>query len=129
MAEVGLVFDEVLDVARIVRGTGAEERKQHATRAQDPPYLLRQGAHRQRSEVIEDVPAQHRVDTGVGHRESSAEELRKLIELVLLDVVIDVGAQILDVDLAADPFAEERDVRAGDGTQIHHLGGRPREQQ
>ena len=39
MAEVGLVFDEVLDVARIVRGTGAEERKQHAARAQDPHYL------------------------------------------------------------------------------------------
>ena len=33
-----------------------------------------------------------------------------------------------DVDLAVDPVAKERDVRADDGAQIHHLGGRPRKQ-
>ena len=64
-----------------------------------------------------------------GQREPSAQEPRKLIELVLLDVAIDVRVQVLDVDLAVDPVAKERDVRADDGTQIHHLGGRPRKQQ
>src|SRR5947199_8160536 len=118
IAQARLVLDEILGVARLARRAGAEEPEQRAARAQHADQLPGQCASRVWIEIVEDVPAQHRVDALVAQREARRHEIRQLIERTLESVAIEVGVQILDVDLAADPLAHERDVRSDHRSQI-----------
>ena len=129
-AKVRLVLEEKLRVAWIVRRASAEEPEEHAARTQNPHQLSGQCGGGHRREVVEDIPAQHGVDARRPHGQPPGQERGQQVEPTLMDVPIDVVVEILDVDLATDALAQERDVRADHRAEIHDLGVvRPREQE
>ena len=70
----------------------------------------------------------HARETGELSDYHAARELHlgpEAIERALAGVTVEVGVQVLDVDLAADALADERDVRADGRAEVHHLGRRP----
>jgi len=57
-----------------------------------------------------------------------ADELRQLGHLVFAHVTIDVLRQFLDLELAAEPLAEKRDVVTDDGADVEQRRLRMRTQ-
>src|SRR6516225_8457933 len=107
-AEVRLVLNEVLRVADLLRRAGAEEPEQLASRAQQPNQLRGQDTTSRRTEIVEDIPAQHGVHAPVAEGEASRQELQEPIKRALARVAIEIGVHVPDVDLAAEPLAQER---------------------
>src|SRR6185295_10001759 len=61
VAEMAVVFDDVARVAALGRATTAEECEQRAARPEGPHERSGERRRRRRGEVVEDVPAQHRI--------------------------------------------------------------------
>ncbi len=103
-----------------------EERQQHALGFQDARELLGELLGGVLVQIIEDIPAQDPVDAVGLVRKSFRQGRRQLVELAFTDVSIDVLAQVLDDDLAAELLAEEADVGADDRAEIeqHRLRAR-----
>src|SRR5205085_230593 len=79
-------------------------------------------------EVVENVPAENAIDAGLLLCEALTEERGQILELAFRDVPIDVLEEILDEDLAAKLFTEERHVRADDRSEVEQQRLRARVQ-
>src|SRR5512139_211624 len=122
MSQVLGIDDDVPGVVGRAHGNRPEEPEQRAVGANHPGQLGRHRARRRLVQVVEDVPAQHAVHALVVLAEPGLQELRKLVERSFALVPLEVGAQILHVDLAAELLAEERDVRANHRPEVDQDG-------
>ena len=97
----------------------AEKTHDRAARPHHPDDLPRQRLRGGLVEEVEVVPAQKPIDALVGMAEPVGEEARQRLRGFGANVAIDVGAQILDEQLAAEALAEKSHVRADDRTEVH----------
>ena len=107
-----LVNGSALDALR------AEEPHHGAAGPQHAHHLLRERLRGRRLEEVEDVPAQHAVDAAVGLREALRQRRRQPVARVGPRVLVDLGGEVLDVQLAAEMLAEERDVGADHRAEV-----------
>src|SRR5215470_16451295 len=126
---MGPVLDEIPGIASFAKFAGPEKREERPS----GPERLDQGGREhirgRRNEVIEHVPAQHGVDALAELCETPIKKLRESMERGLIRVTVEVGIQVLHVNLAAKPLPEKRDVRADRGSELEHLRSRSRRQE